>query len=149
MSQRRRSRAAGSPPGDADPPPSLEKALRIRPWPALGSDRRVLALALAFRAANALLVRTYFNPTSTASASRSPTASPSGNLASPLLIVSREFVKSARSVCRSTQGNAMVSLRKKRGCEALIFMEVYLEKITKMGLETVRFANLSFQISSS
>jgi phosphatidylinositol glycan class B len=28
----------------------------------LGSDRRVLALALAFRAANALLVRTYFNP---------------------------------------------------------------------------------------
>ena len=62
MSQRRRSRAAGSPPGDAGPPPSPEKARRIRPWAALGSDRRVLALALAFRAANALLVRTYFNP---------------------------------------------------------------------------------------
>ncbi|KAJ1277496.1 hypothetical protein BS78_04G008400 [Paspalum vaginatum] len=62
MSLRRRSRAAGSPPGDAVPPPSPEKAAQIRPWAALGSDRRVLALALAFRAANALLVRTYFNP---------------------------------------------------------------------------------------
>nr|CAB3445279.1 unnamed protein product [Digitaria exilis] len=62
MSQRRRPRAAGSPPGDAGLPPSPEKAGRNRPWAALGSDRRVLALALAFRAANALLVRTYFNP---------------------------------------------------------------------------------------
>ncbi|KAF8772256.1 hypothetical protein HU200_005971 [Digitaria exilis] len=62
MRQRRRPRAAGSPPGDAGSPPSPEKAGRTRPWAALGSDRRVLALALAFRAANALLVRTYFNP---------------------------------------------------------------------------------------
>ncbi|CAN6271138.1 unnamed protein product [Urochloa humidicola] len=62
MSQRRRPRAAGSPPGDAGSPPSPEKARRIRLWAALESDRRVLALALAFRAVNALLVRTYFNP---------------------------------------------------------------------------------------
>jgi phosphatidylinositol glycan class B len=59
MSQRRRPRAAA---GYPDPPPSPEKARRIRTWPALGSGRRVLALALALRAANALLVRTYFNP---------------------------------------------------------------------------------------
>ena len=62
MSHRRRSRAAGSPHGDAGPAPTPEKSGRIRPWAVLGSDRRVLALALAFRAVNALLVRTYFNP---------------------------------------------------------------------------------------
>jgi hypothetical protein len=51
-----------------------------------------LALALAFRAANALLVvRTCFNPDEHWQCL--PTASPSGNLAfpSPLLIVSRVF----------------------------------------------------------
>ena len=62
MSHRRRPHAAGPPPpseggGDALPQPP-GKAPQIRPWP----ERRVLALALAFRAANALLVRTYFNP---------------------------------------------------------------------------------------
>ncbi|XP_066366754.1 mannosyltransferase APTG1-like [Miscanthus floridulus] len=62
MSHRRRSRAAGSPHGDAGPAPTPEKSGWIRPWAVLGSDRRVLALALAFRAVNALLVRTYFNP---------------------------------------------------------------------------------------
>ena len=62
MSHRRRSRAAGSPHGDAGPDPTPEKSGRIRPWAVLGSDRRVLALALAFCAANALVVRTYFNP---------------------------------------------------------------------------------------
>ncbi|KAM3259147.1 hypothetical protein ACQJBY_050751 [Aegilops geniculata] len=62
MSHRRRPHAAGPPPpseggGDAPPQPP-GKAPLIRLWP----ERRVLALALAFRAANALLVRTYFNP---------------------------------------------------------------------------------------
>ena len=62
MSHRRRPHAAGPPPpseggGDALPQPP-GKAPQIRPWP----ERRVLALALAFRAANALLVRSYFNP---------------------------------------------------------------------------------------
>ncbi|XP_062224342.1 mannosyltransferase APTG1 [Phragmites australis] len=62
MSHRRRSHTAGPPPaGDEASSHSPEKTRWIRPW-ALGSDRRVLALALAFRAANALLVRTYFNP---------------------------------------------------------------------------------------
>ncbi|XP_071677501.1 mannosyltransferase APTG1 [Lolium perenne] len=62
MSHRRRSQAAGPP----RPPPEEEGAGdssppspgKPRPWP----ERRVMALALAFRAANALLVRTYFNP---------------------------------------------------------------------------------------
>ena len=61
MSHRRRSQAAGPPPEDGVgdfSPPSQGKAREVRPWP----ERRVLALALAFRAANALLVRTYFNP---------------------------------------------------------------------------------------
>ncbi|KAL5196392.1 hypothetical protein ABZP36_010022 [Zizania latifolia] len=40
---------------------TTEKGRRILSW-LLGSDGRVLALALAFRAVNALLVRTYFNP---------------------------------------------------------------------------------------
>ncbi|TVU44671.1 hypothetical protein EJB05_04119 [Eragrostis curvula] len=66
MSHRRRSQVAGSPHdaggGEPNASPSPEKLRRIPPWAALGSDRRVLALALAFRAANALLVRTYFNP---------------------------------------------------------------------------------------
>ncbi|EMS61805.1 GPI mannosyltransferase 3 [Triticum urartu] len=63
MSHRRRPHALGPPPppeeggGDASPQ-SPGKAPQIRPWP----ERRVLALALAFRAVNALLVRTYFNP---------------------------------------------------------------------------------------
>ncbi|KQJ92856.1 hypothetical protein BRADI_3g01150v3 [Brachypodium distachyon] len=60
MSHRRRSHAAVAPPppeGDGGGS-SPGKAGRIRPWP----ERRVLALAMAFRAANALLVRTYFNP---------------------------------------------------------------------------------------
>ncbi|KAM0882865.1 hypothetical protein ACQ4PT_031980 [Festuca glaucescens] len=64
MSHRRRSQVAGPPRpppeegvGDFSPP-SPGKARRVQPWP----ERRVLALALAFRAANALLVRTYFNP---------------------------------------------------------------------------------------
>ncbi|KAL6629703.1 hypothetical protein ACP70R_029468 [Stipagrostis hirtigluma subsp. patula] len=62
MSHRRRPHAGGPPPAGEDASsPSPEKARRIRPW-APGSDRSVLALALAFRAANALLVRTYFNP---------------------------------------------------------------------------------------
>ncbi|XP_044955801.1 mannosyltransferase APTG1-like [Hordeum vulgare subsp. vulgare] len=63
MSHRRRPHAAGPPPiseegGGGTPPQPPGKAPRIRPW----AERRVLALALAFRAANALLVRTYFNP---------------------------------------------------------------------------------------
>ncbi|AQK67798.1 Alg9-like mannosyltransferase family [Zea mays] len=64
MSHRRRSRAAGSPPSDASTgtAPTPEKSGWIRPWAATGSDLKVLELALAFRAANALLVRTYFNP---------------------------------------------------------------------------------------
>jgi len=62
MSHRRRSRAAGSPPGDAGLAPTPEKSGRIQPWAVLGSDRRVLARVLAFRAANTLLVCTYFNP---------------------------------------------------------------------------------------
>jgi hypothetical protein len=74
-----------------------------------------LALALAFRAANALLVvRTCFNPDEHWQCL--PTASPSGNLAfpSPLLIVSRVFffflserARNRGSACRSTRGNAM------------------------------------------
>lgn len=64
MSHRRRSRAAGSPPGDASTgtAPTPEKSGRVRPWAATASNRKVLVFALAFRAANALLVRTYFNP---------------------------------------------------------------------------------------
>jgi hypothetical protein len=67
MSHRRRPQTAGSPPvaGGGDPDSSLsseKKARRSPSWTVLGSDRRVLALAVAFRAANALLVRTYFNP---------------------------------------------------------------------------------------
>uniref|UniRef100_A0A0E0JKE4 Mannosyltransferase n=1 Tax=Oryza punctata TaxID=4537 RepID=A0A0E0JKE4_ORYPU len=67
MSHRRRSNAAGPPPpegiGDSSTAEasSTEKERPDLPW-VLGSERRVLALALAFRAANALLVRTYFNP---------------------------------------------------------------------------------------
>ncbi|KAF0913032.1 hypothetical protein E2562_019806 [Oryza meyeriana var. granulata] len=70
MSHRRRSNAAGPQPpegvgvGDstAAEASSTDKERRdLLPW-VLGSDPRVLALALAFRAANALLVRTYFNP---------------------------------------------------------------------------------------
>jgi hypothetical protein len=62
-----------------------------------------LALALAFRAANALLVvRTCFNPDEHWQCL--PTASPSGNLAfpSPLLIVSRVFFL----FCQSARGIA-------------------------------------------
>jgi GPI mannosyltransferase 3 len=52
MSHRRRPQAAGDP--DSSPYPK-KKATRRPSW-------TVLALAVAFRAANALLVRTYFNP---------------------------------------------------------------------------------------
>lgn len=65
MSHRRRPQTAFSPSvgGGADPDSSPEKKGRRSPsWAVLGSDRKVLALAVAFRAANALLVRTYFNP---------------------------------------------------------------------------------------
>ncbi|KAM0838510.1 hypothetical protein ACQ4PT_060924 [Festuca glaucescens] len=65
MSHRRRSQAAGPPRpppeegvGDFSPPSPGRARRRVRPWP----ERQVLALALAFHAANALLVRTYFNP---------------------------------------------------------------------------------------
>ncbi|KAM0841785.1 hypothetical protein ACQ4PT_058791 [Festuca glaucescens] len=66
MSHRRRSQAAGPPRpppeeegvGDSSPPSPGKARRRVKPWP----ERWVLALALAFRAANALLVRTYFNP---------------------------------------------------------------------------------------
>ncbi|KAL5199441.1 hypothetical protein ABZP36_020644 [Zizania latifolia] len=70
MSHRRRSNAAGPPLPEgggggatnaAASSPSEGKEKRNLSW-VLGSDRRVLALALAFRAVNALLVRTYFNP---------------------------------------------------------------------------------------
>uniref|UniRef100_A0A0D9YL87 Mannosyltransferase n=1 Tax=Oryza glumipatula TaxID=40148 RepID=A0A0D9YL87_9ORYZ len=67
MSHRRRSNAAGPPPPEGVGDSSTAQASsteKERPDPpsVLGSERRVLALALAFRAANALLVRTYFNP---------------------------------------------------------------------------------------
>jgi GPI mannosyltransferase 3 len=52
MSHRRRPQAAGDP--DSSPYPK-KKATRRPSW-------TVLALVVAFRAANALLVRTYFNP---------------------------------------------------------------------------------------
>uniref|UniRef100_A0A0D9VB89 Mannosyltransferase n=1 Tax=Leersia perrieri TaxID=77586 RepID=A0A0D9VB89_9ORYZ len=69
MSHRRRPNAAVPPPppegvgGSAatESTSSTEKERRDLPW-VFGSERRVLALAMAFRAANALLVRTYFNP---------------------------------------------------------------------------------------
>uniref|UniRef100_A0A0E0MYF9 Mannosyltransferase n=1 Tax=Oryza rufipogon TaxID=4529 RepID=A0A0E0MYF9_ORYRU len=69
MSHRRRPNAAGPPPPEGIGGSSTAEASSTGeerpdlPWAwALGSERRVLALALAFRAANALLVRTYFNP---------------------------------------------------------------------------------------
>ncbi|EEE56164.1 hypothetical protein OsJ_05068 [Oryza sativa Japonica Group] len=67
MSHRRRSNATGPPPPEGVGDSSTAQASsteKERPDPpsVLGSERRVLALALAFRAANALLVRTYFNP---------------------------------------------------------------------------------------
>ncbi|KAK3155812.1 hypothetical protein QOZ80_2AG0099000 [Eleusine coracana subsp. coracana] len=63
MSHRRRPQTAGSVTGRTDPGPSSQKKARRGPsWTVLESDRKVLAFAVAFRAANALLVRTYFNP---------------------------------------------------------------------------------------
>uniref|UniRef100_A0A0D3EQH2 Mannosyltransferase n=1 Tax=Oryza barthii TaxID=65489 RepID=A0A0D3EQH2_9ORYZ len=69
MSHRRRSNAGDPPPPEGTGGSSTAEASSTGeenpdlPWAwALGSERRVLALALAFRAANALLVRTYFNP---------------------------------------------------------------------------------------